>query len=233
MIRNIVKIDSEKCTGCGACAEACAEGAIQMIGGKAVLVSDAYCDGLGACLPACPADAISIEKREAVPFEEPPSAKKPETVPMASPSIPMAGCSGSGPRRIRHDDSAQTGDVSGQLSQWPVQLRLVSASAPYLEDCDLLLASDCSAFACGNFHERFIKGRIVLIGCPKLDPAESWKKLADIVAQHRIRSITVTRMDVPCCSGLANAAVSAVEKSGKDIPVRVFTVYPDGKVTEN
>ena len=115
-----------------------------MIGGKAVLVSDAYCDGLGACLPACPADAISIEKREAVPFEEPPSAKKPEAVPMA-PSIPMAGCSGSGPRRIRHDDSAQTGDVSGQLSQWPVQLRLVPASAPYLEDCDLLLASDCSA----------------------------------------------------------------------------------------
>lgn len=232
MIRNIVKIDSEKCTGCGACAEACAEGAIRMIDGKAVLVSDAYCDGLGACLPACPADAISIEKREAVPFEEPPSAKKPETIPMAS-SIPMAGCSGSGPRRIQHTPSAQTGDVSGQLSQWPVQLRLVPASAPYLENCDLLLASDCSAFACGNFHERFIKGRIVLIGCPKLDPVESWKKLSDIVAQHSIRSITVTRMEVPCCSGLANAAVSAVEKSGKIIPVKVFTVYPDGNVREN
>lgn len=128
---------------------------------------------------------------------------------------------------------AQTGDVSGQLSQWPVQLRLVPASAPYLENCDLLLASDCSAFACGNFHERFIKGRIVLIGCPKLDPAESWKKLSDIVAQHSIRSITVTRMEVPCCSGLANAAVSAVEKSGKNIPVKVFTVYPDGNVREN
>lgn len=138
-----------------------------------------------------------------------------------------------GPRRIQHTPSAQTGDVSGQLSQWPVQLRLVPASAPYLENCDLLLASDCSAFACGNFHERFIKGRIVLIGCPKLDPAESWKKLSDIVAQHSIRSITVTRMEVPCCSGLANAAVSAVEKSGKNIPVKVFTVYPDGNVREN
>lgn len=151
---------------------------------------------------------------------------------MAS-SVPMAGCSGSGPRRIQHTPSAQTGDVSGQLSQWPVQLRLVPASVPYLENCDLLLASDCSAFACGNFHERFIKGRIVLIGCPKLDPAESWKKLSDIVAQHSIRSITVTRMEVPCCSGLANAAVSAVEKSGKNIPVKVFTVYPDGNVREN
>ena len=229
MIRNIVKIDSEKCTGCGACAEACAEGAIRMIDGKAVLVSDAYCDGLGACLPACPADAISIEKREAVPFEEPPSAKKPETIPMTS-SIPMAGCSGSGPRRIQHTPSAQTGDVSGQLSQWPVQLRLVPASAPYLENCDLLLASDCSAFACGNFHERFIKGRIVLIGCPKLDPAESWKKLSDIVAQHSIRSITVTRMEVPCCSMLTRLVKDSVERSGKDIAVEETVISRKGDI---
>ena len=227
MLRNIVRIDSSRCTGCGACAEACAEGAIRMIDGKAVLISDAYCDGLGACLPSCPADAISIEMRETVPFTEPkedvPAIKNKESISLAG--IPMASCSGSGPRRIGNDGSL------GHLTQWPVQLRLVPVSAPYLEDCDLLLASDCSAFACGDFHERFIKGRTILIGCPKLDPQDSWRKLSDIVSAHSIRSITVVRMDVPCCSGLTNAALAAAE--GKGIPVRVFTVFPDGKVVED
>lgn len=230
MLRNIVKIDSERCNGCGACAEACVEGAIRMIDGKAVLVSEAYCDGLGACLPSCPAGAISIEKREAVAFTEPPSAKK-ETIPMSTGSIPMAACSGSGPRRIVHsNDDTCPENVPGRLSQWPVQLRLVPTAAPYLDDCDLLIAADCSAYAYGNFHDRFIKGRICLIGCPKLDPQESWKKLTDIFCLHTIRSITVTRMDVPCCSGLVNAVLSAIEASGKEIPLSVYTLYPDGEI---
>lgn len=230
MLRDIVRIDSEKCNGCGACAEACVEGAIRIIDGKAVLVSEAYCDGLGACLPSCPAGAISVEKRETVPFTEP-SAKKQAAVPKATGSIPMASCSGSGPRRIVHEDyDASPDDVPSRLSQWPVQLRLVPSAAPYLDDCDLLIAADCSAYAYGNFHERFIKNRICLIGCPKLDPQESWKKLTDIICLHSIRSVTVTRMDVPCCSGLVNAVLSAVETSGKDIPVSVCTLYPDGRV---
>ena len=230
MLRKIVRIDSGKCNGCGACAEACAEGAIRMIGGKAVLVSEAYCDGLGACLPSCPAGAISIEERETVPFTEP-SSDKQDTVPMAAGSIPMASCSGSGPRRIVHsDEGISPGNVPGRLSQWPVQLRLVPTAAPYLDDCDLLIAADCSAYAYGDFHDRFINGRVCLIGCPKLDPQESWKKLTDIFCLHSIRSITVTRMDVPCCSGLVNAVLSAVEVCGKDIPVSVYTLYPDGRI---
>ena len=228
MLRNIVRIDSGKCNGCGACAEACVEGAIKMIDGKAVLVSEAYCDGLGACLPSCPADAITIEERETVPFAEPPSDKKDIPIPN---SIPMASCSGSGPRIIIHEkDGPSPGNVPGRLSQWPVQLRLVPTAAPYLDGCDLLIAADCSAYAYGNFHDRFIKGRICLIGCPKLDPQESWKKLTDIFCLHSIRSITVTRMDVPCCSGLVNAVLSAVESCGKGIPVSVFTLYPDGRI---
>jgi NAD-dependent dihydropyrimidine dehydrogenase PreA subunit len=237
MIRNIVKIDSEKCNGCGACAEACAEGAIQMINGKAVLVSEAYCDGLGACLPSCPADAISIEKRETVPFVTPSDGHSPagpslKTVPIGG--IPMAPCSGSGPRRIVHDEeTGPAGVVPSRLSQWPVQLRLIPAGAPYLEDCDLLLAADCSAYAYGNFHERFIRGRVTLIGCPKLDPQESWKKLTDILAMHNIRSITVTRMEVPCCSGLVNAVLSATEHCGRKIPVKVCTLTANGRVLED
>lgn len=230
MQRNIVRIDSERCNGCGACAEACVEGAIKMIDGKATLVSEAYCDGLGACLPTCPTGAISIEKREASAFIKPPSADG-GAIPMAPGPIPMASCSGTGPRRIVHqDDDASPEKVPGRLSQWPVQLRLVPATAPYLEGCELLIAADCSAYAYGNFHDRFIKGRICIIGCPKLDPQESWKKLTDIFCLHTIRSITVTRMDVPCCSGLVNAVLSAVETSGKNIPVSVYTLYPDGEV---
>ncbi len=234
MIRNIVRIDEEKCTGCGACAEACVEGAIKMIDGKARLVSEAYCDGLGACLPSCPADAISIEERETVPFTEPPAepAPAPKTVPMGG--IPMTSCSGQGPRRITHADTAgPAGEVPSRLSQWPVQLRLIPTAAPYLEGCDLLIASDCSAYAYGNFHEKFIKGRVTVIGCPKLDPAECWNKLNDIFAMHSIRSVTVTRMDVPCCSGLVNAVRAAVDNSGKRIPVSVYTIYGDGRIEQN
>ena len=217
---SIVRIDSEKCNGCGACVNACAEGAIKMVDGKAVLVSEAYCDGLGACLGTCPTGAITIVERPSSP-QGPPSG-----------AIPMAACPGSGMRVIKHEETAPGTPAPGRLSQWPVQLRLVPSAAPFFDGRDLLVASDCSAFACGDFHERFIRGRAVVIGCPKLDPSDCWTKLKDIVALHDIGSITVTRMEVPCCSGLVNAVLSAVESSGKDIPVRVFTVHPDGNVTE-
>ena len=232
MMRKIVRIDPEKCTGCGACVEACVEGAIQMIDGKARLVTDAYCDGLGACLPSCPADAISIVEREAAPFVEPPKEGERKQAPVPMGGIPMA-CPGSGPRSIvRNEEPGPSGEVPGRLSQWPVQLRLVPTAAPWFDGCDLLLAADCCAYAYGNFHEKFIRNRITVIGCPKLDPQDCWRKLNDIVAMHDIRSITVTRMDVPCCSATVNAAIAAVEASGKDIPVKVFTIYSDGSVRE-
>lgn len=230
MIRNIIKIDSSKCNGCGKCAEACSEGAIKMIEGKAVLIRDAYCDGLGACLPACPADAISIEKREAEPYSQ---AKADLKKSQAQNIIPMA-CPGSGARTIVHNESeGPTSGAPGRLSQWPVQLRLIPPSAPFLNGCDLLVAADCSAYAYGNFHDRFIRGRVVVVGCPKLDPAESWNKLNDIIAANNIKSITVTRMDVPCCNGIVNAVMSAVQASGKEIPVEIFTLYPDGSAVKN
>ena len=230
MMRKVVSIDSEKCTGCGACAEACVEGAIKMINGKAVLVSEAYCDGLGACLPTCPADAISIVEKETVGFEKPKQVPVHRSAPVGG--IPMT-CPGSGARRIvRKDAEGPVGEAPGRLSQWPVQLRLVPTGAPFFDGCDLLVAADCCAYAHGSFHERFIKGRTVVIGCPKLDPQDCWTKLTDIIAMHDIRSVTVTRMEVPCCSGIVNAALSAVEKSGKDVPVKVYTVHPDGTVTE-
>lgn len=222
MKRNVVSIDSDKCTGCGACAEACDEGAIEMVDGKAVVVSEAYCDGLGACLPHCPAGAITVEERETVPFSDP---RKGGGIPMA--------CPGGGPHRIVHrDGDVPAGHAPGRLSQWPVQLRLVPAAAPFFDGCDLLIAADCTAYACGDFHERFIKGRTVVIGCPKLDPPESWKKLTDILANHDVKSVTVTRMDVPCCARTAKFALAAVKESGKDVPVRIATVHPDGSVTE-
>ena len=215
-----MRIDSEKCNGCGECVKACAEGAIQMVDGKAALVSEAYCDGLGACIGTCPAGAITIVER-------------PSSLQGASPGmIPMAACPGSGMRVIKHEETDAGTPSSSRLSQWPVQLRLVPSAAPFFEGCDLLVASDCSAFACGDFHERFIRGRAVVIGCPKLDPSDCWAKLKDIVVLHGISSITVARMEVQCCSGLVNAVISAVESAGKDIPVRVFTVHPDGNVTE-
>ncbi|MCQ2078770.1 MAG: 4Fe-4S binding protein [archaeon] len=223
MMRNIIRIDSERCIGCGKCAEACVEGAIKMVGGKAVLVSETFCDGLGACLPSCPAKALSIERRNVAPLEGP---SQTEHLPVND--IPLTMCPGSSPRRI-----VSEGQTSGQLSHWPIQLRLVPPTAPYLEGCDLLVASDCSAFARGDFHDRFIKGRIVIIGCPKLDPQESWRRLHDIFSMHDIRSVTVTRMDVPCCSGIVNAVRTAIGQSGRDIPVRVCTIHADGRIEED
>ncbi len=205
MLRNVVRIDPEKCTGCGACAAACEEGAIRMVGGKAVVADESCCDGLGACLPACPAGAISIEQREAAPF----------AVPM------VADARGGGPRRIE----------GLALSQWPIQLRLVPAGAPFFDGKELLVAADCTAYAMPGFQERFEKGRAVAVGCPKLDPPDCWQKLADIIGGHDIRKIVVTRMTVPCCGGIVRAVKDAVRASGKDTEIEIVTIGPDGKVS--
>ena len=229
MIRKIVFIDEEKCTGCGACASACHEGAIEMVNGKARLMRDDYCDGLGDCLPACPADAISIREREAVPYDEEAVKKHQES---KKASLPC-GCAGTHVKTVHHDvhSSCCHGEkAESLLSQWPVQIKLVPVNAPYFDGADILVAADCTAYAYGNFHANFINGRITLIGCPKLDNADYEEKLTEIFSSNDIKSVTVVRMEVPCCAGIAFAAGEAVKKSGKAIPFRVVTVSTDGDI---
>lgn len=198
MIRKIIRIDEEKCTGCGLCATACHEGAIGMVNGKAKLLRENYCDGFGDCLPACPAGAISFEEREAPAYDE-------NAVLKSKPSV-------------------------GRLSQWPVQIKLVPVTAPFFKDADLLIAATCSAFAYGAFHEHFIKGRVTLVGCPKLDGVDYADKLSQIFASNDIKSIRLARMQVPCCGGLESAVKRAVAASGKDIPVSVSIISSDGRI---
>lgn len=229
MIRKIVFIDEEKCTGCGACASACHEGAIEMVNGKARLMRDDYCDGLGDCLPACPADAISIREREAVPYDEEAVKKHREAKNKPLP----CGCSGTHVKtmhREEHSSCCRGEKAESFLSQWPVQIRLVPVNAPYFNGADLLIAADCTAYAYGNFHADFIKGRITLVGCPKLDEADYKEKLSEIFKANDIKSVTVVRMEVPCCAGIASAALDAAKESGKNIGVSVVTVSTDGEI---
>ena len=198
MIRKIIRIDEDKCTGCALCATACHEGAIGMVNGKAKLLRENYCDGFGDCLPACPAGAISFEEREAPAYDE-------NAVLKSKPSV-------------------------GRLSQWPVQIKLVPVTAPFFRDADLLIAATCSAFAYGAFHEHFIKGRVTLVGCPKLDGVDYADKLSQIFAANDIKSIRLARMQVPCCGGLESAVKRAVAASGKDIPVSVSIISSDGRI---
>ncbi len=198
MIRKIIKIDEAKCNGCGACAAACHEGAIEMINGKAKLTREDYCDGLGDCLPACPTDAISFEKREAPAYNE----------------------------------AAVLAAKQQKLSQWPVQIKLVPVNAPYFDNANLLIAADCSAYAYGNFHNEFIRNHITLIGCPKLDEGDYAEKLTQIIANNNIKSVTVTRMEVPCCGGIENAVKRALQASSKLIPWRVVTISTDGRILD-
>ncbi|MCH5210196.1 MAG: 4Fe-4S binding protein [Oscillospiraceae bacterium] len=226
MIRKIIKIDEEKCNGCGACAVACHEGAIKMIDGKAKLTREDYCDGLGNCLPACPTNAISFEEREAPAYDEAAvlaAKKEQETLP--------CGCPGTQAKAIEPKPASTEHTYSvSQLSQWPVQIKLVPVNAPYFTGANLLVAADCTAYAYGNFHSEFIRNRITLIGCPKLDDIDYSEKLTQIITNNDINSITVVRMEVPCCSGIDFAVKQAIIASGKSIPRKTVIISTDGKI---
>lgn len=231
MKRKIIKIDEEKCNGCGACADACHEGAIEMVNGKAKLTREDYCDGLGDCLPACPVDAISFEEREAPAYNEAAvlSAKQKK----AAAPLPC-GCPGKASRSIHREAPCviTKSAMTSQLSQWPVQIKLVPINAPCFDGANLLIAADCTAYAYGSFHEDFIRGRVTLIGCPKLDEGDYAEKLTQIIANNDIQSVTIIRMEVPCCGELEQAAKRALQASGKFIPWRVVTVTVDGRLME-
>ena len=232
MKRRIIEIDRETCNGCGACAAACHEGAIAMVDGKAAL--DDYCDGLGDCLPACPTGAISFVEREAAAYDEQAVlAHKQEKIRAEGKSLPC-GCPGSRSRRIEHTDGGEAPlrEAVSRLAQWPVQIKLAPVNAPYFSGAKLLIAADCSAYAYAAFHERFIKGHITLIGCPKLDAVDYSEKLTEILLRNDIKSVTVVRMEVPCCGGLEHAAKTALQKSGKFLPWQVVTLSTDGRILD-
>lgn len=230
MIRKIIQIDEEKCNGCGACVTACHEGAIGMVDGKARLLRDDYCDGLGDCLPACPTGAITFTEREALPYDE-------EAVVMNKlQQVLPCGCPGSMSktmnRAAKTESAPREADVSSRLSQWPVQIKLVPVNAPYFNGCNLLIAADCAAYAYGNFHSRFMKNKITLIGCPKLDGVDYAEKLTEIIKNNDIKSVTIVRMQVPCCGGLESAAVNALRASGKYLPWQTVVISTDGEIIE-
>lgn len=255
MIRQIIHIDEEKCIGCGLCADACHEGAIAMVNGKAKLMREDYCDGLGDCLPACPADAISFVTREAPAYDaaavEAAKLEKAAKTPAAATSSIISGlkltdapvhtgCPGSRAQSFTQQAPAHAcpssasrdlDDVgSSALSQWPIQIKLVPVNAPYFNDADLLIAADCTAYSYSRFHEDFIKGRITLIGCPKLDDGDYSEKLTEIFTLNEIKSIHLVRMMVPCCGGLSKAVANAIAASGKQIPCTITTISPQGEI---
>lgn len=268
MKRKIIKIDEDKCIGCGLCAEACHEGAIGMVDGKAKLLRDDYCDGLGDCLPVCPTDAISFEEREAAEYDA--EAVKQNMARnsgnhsggcpgsrVISPGnnsnadhneshgehghhnrpAPHGGCPGSriqtfGAERQSENAEVRITEPQSRLAQWPVQIKLVPINAPYFDGAKLLIAADCTAFAHGNFHEKFIKDHVTLIGCPKLDDGDYSEKLGAIIRENNIKSVTVVRMEVPCCGGIAHAVTEALKSSGKMIPWQIITLSLDGKIID-
>ena len=231
MVRKIITINEEKCNGCGACATACHEGAIQMVNGKAKLMREDFCDGLGDCLPACPTGAISFEEREAPAYNE--DAVRAAKIPKHGVKLPC-GCPGTLSKTIKRDPApiGKSAPITSQLSQWPCQIKLVPVNAPYFDGANLLIAADCTAFAYGNFHNEFIRNHITLIGCPKLDSGDYAEKLTAIIANNNIRSVKIVRMEVPCCGGLENAVKRALQASGKFIPWQVVTITTDGKILE-
>ena len=238
MKRRIIEINQEKCNGCGACAAACHEGAIAMVDGKAKLMRDDYCDGFGDCLPACPTGAITFVEREAAAYDEQAVLENRQKKMQQEGMSIHGGCPGSRMKTLRRDEptsneAAPYAVVQSRLSQWPVQIKLVPVSAPYFDGAKLLIAADCTAYAYAAFHEKFIKGRITLVGCPKLDGADYSEKLTEIIRNNNIKSVTVVRMEVPCCGGLERAAKTALQNSGKFIPWQVVTVTVDGNLRED
>ena len=236
MVRKIIHIDEDKCNGCGLCAKACHEDAIGMVNGKAKLLRDDYCDGLGNCLPTCPTGAIPFVEREAAAFDEA-AVKENQKKKQQAEGAPLAcGCPGSQSRQF--DRPAEPAAAyaapaaSSQLRQWPVQIKLAPVNASYFDGAHLLISADCAAYAYARFHEDFIRGKITLIGCPKLDEGDYSEKLTEIIRQNNIKSLTVVRMEVPCCGGIEHAAVTALKNSGKIIPWQVVTISTDGRILD-
>ena len=264
MVRQIIHIDEEKCNGCGLCASACHEGAIEMVNGKAKLVRENFCDGFGDCLPGCPTGAITFETREAPEYDEvavkASKENQSEGKVMTTEEIiqiedetkrkaammahlaaggehPAGGCPGSQMLQFNHEDnssSAQTqqGHPTSRLNQWPCQIKLVPTQAPFFQNAKLLIAADCTAYAYANMHEEFMRGKTTIIGCPKLDDVDYSEKLTAIIRDNDIKSVTIVRMEVPCCGGLQRAAETALKNSGKFIPWQVVTISRDGKILD-
>lgn len=233
MLRKIIHIDEDLCTGCGLCAAACHEGAIGMVEGKARLLRDDYCDGLGDCLPACPTGAISFVEREAASYDHEAVLANQRAKAQAAP-LPC-GCPGSQSKALHREPTPAAARTvcPSQLSQWPVQIKLAPVNAPYFDGAHLLIAADCTAYAYGNFHQDFIRGKVTLIGCPKLDEGDYTEKLTEILARNDIKSLTVARMEVPCCGGIQHYAEAALRASGKFIPWQVVTISTDGRILDN
>lgn len=232
MLRKIIKIDEEKCNGCGACAAACHEGAIEMVNGKARLTREDYCDGLGDCLPACPTGAITFEEREAPAYNE--DAVRQAKMKKHGVKLPC-GCPGTQSKTLKREACpvpTKESAVPSRLMQWPCQIKLVPVNAPYFENANLLIAADCTAYAYGNFHNEFIRNHITLIGCPKLDEGDYAEKLTQILKNNIIKSVKIVRMEVPCCGGIENAVKRALMASGKFIPWQVITISTDGRIIE-
>ena len=227
MVRRVIQIDEEKCNGCGICAEACHEGAIGIVDGKAKLLRDDYCDGLGDCLPNCPVGAISFIEREAAAYDEAAVQENKKKKMQAMGQALSGGCPGSRMRQLERKPAEEN-----QSAAWPVQIKLAPINAPYFDGAKLLIAADCTAYAYGSFHQDFIRGKVTLIGCPKLDDVDYSEKLTEIIRNNDIKSVTVVRMEVPCCGGLEHAAVTALKNSGKFIPWNVVTISIDGKILD-
>lgn len=235
MIRKVIQIDEEKCTGCGICADACHEGAIGMVDGKARLLRDNYCDGMGDCLPTCPTGAITFVEREADAYDEAAVAENKKKMEAIRQTPHAGGCPGSRIRQMEHREDPAVGgkaSIPSQLRNWPVQIKLAPINAPYFDGARLLIAADCTAYAYANFHQEFIRGKVTLVGCPKLDAVDYTEKLTAILQNNDVQSLTVVRMEVPCCGGLEMAARNALQRSGKFIPWQVVTISIDGTVLD-
>lgn len=233
MIRKIIKIDEELCNGCGLCAGACHEGAIEIVDGKAKLIRDDYCDGLGNCLPACPTGAIRFEEREAAAYDEEAVLERQA---QAAEHAHACSCPGSAAHSVAHHNLAKEApapSMDSELRQWPVQIKLINPQASYLNNSHLLVAADCTAYAYGGFHSKFMRNKITLIGCPKLDDEDYSEKLTEILKRNEIKSVTVVRMEVPCCGGIVYAVTEAIRNSGKMIPWSVVTIGVDGDIIED